>query len=104
MPRSVRTSTTSLAATPRTLVWLAGLPDFPARPLPGPFEGGERVRGGRAGRGSDLDQILDLEAAAAQQPDHVAVAEVELHRLVVGPFEAMHAEVRPQQPLGGGQS
>jgi hypothetical protein len=30
-------------------------------------------------------QILDLKAAAAQQPDHVAVAEVKLHRLITGP-------------------
>jgi hypothetical protein len=29
-------------------------------------------------------QILDLKAAAAQQPDHVAVAEVKLHRLITG--------------------
>src|SRR5271170_7958003 len=56
-----------------------------------------------SGRRPDLDQVLYLEAAAAQQPDHVAVAEVELHRLVVWPFEAVHAEVGPQQLLGGGQ-
>jgi hypothetical protein len=30
-------------------------------------------------------QILDLKAAAAQQPDHVAVAKVKLHRLITGP-------------------
>jgi hypothetical protein len=29
-------------------------------------------------------QILDLKAAAAQQPDHVAVTEVKLHRLITG--------------------
>src|SRR5215471_16105339 len=102
MPRSVRTTTTSFAATPSTLVPLAGLPDFLARPLPRPFEGGERVRGGGAGRGPHLDQVLDVETAPAQQPDHVAVTEVKLYRLVVRPFEAVHAEERPQQPLGGG--
>jgi hypothetical protein len=29
-------------------------------------------------------QILGLKAAAAQQSDHVAVAEVKLHRLISG--------------------
>jgi hypothetical protein len=29
-------------------------------------------------------QILDLKAAAAQKPDHVAVAEVKLHRMLAG--------------------
>ncbi len=29
-------------------------------------------------------QILDLTAAAARQPDHVAVAEMKLHRLITG--------------------
>src|ERR1700727_3229388 len=61
---------------------LAGLPDFFAWPLPGPFEGHVRVsrRGVRVG--PELEEILHLQAAAAQQPDHVAVAEVELHRLI----------------------
>src|SRR5262245_17830719 len=119
MPRSVRTTTTSFAATPGTLVPptttsfaatpgtlipLAGLPDFLAGPPPGPFEGGEGVRGRGAGRGPYLDQVLDVEPAPAQQPDHVAVTEVKLHRLVVRPLEAVHAEEGPQQPLGGRQA
>src|SRR5690348_4145485 len=59
-------------------------PCFPylfAGPLPGPFQAGERVLGGRSRRGPQLDEVLDLEAAAAQQPDHVTVADVELHRV-----------------------
>ena len=60
-------------------------------------------RGG-ARRGLELEEVLDLQAAAAQQPDHVAVAEVELHGVVVRPFKAVHAEEGPQQPLGGDQA
>lgn len=62
----------------------AGFPDFFARPLPGPFEVGERVRCRGAGLGSQFEKILDFQATAAQQPDHVAVAEVKLHRLITG--------------------
>ena len=49
----------------------------------------------------DLDQLLDLEAGVAQQGDHLAVREVELDRVVVGPLEPVHAELRPHQPLAG---
>src|SRR5579863_1086603 len=81
----------------------AGFPDFLAGPLPGPFQAGQRVPGGRIRRWLDLDEILDLETAAAQQPDHVAVADVELHRVSAQPLEPVHAEVGPLQRLGGGQ-
>src|SRR5436190_1840002 len=82
---------------------LAGLPDLLARPLPGPLDGGQRVRCDGTGAGPELEEVLDLKPAAAEQPDHVAVAEVELDRVVVGPFEPVHAEVRPEQPVRGGQ-
>src|SRR5208282_6779623 len=78
-----------------------GLPDFFARPLPGPFEGDERVPGGGARLRPQLEEILHLQSAAAEHPDHVAVAEVELHRLIIWPVKPVHAEVGPQQPLGG---
>ncbi len=32
------------------------------------------------------------------------MAEVELHGVVVGPLEAVHAEIRAEQPVGGGQA
>src|SRR6516225_11802980 len=81
---------------------LASLPDFFAGPSPGPVEGDERVPGGGVGAGAEFEEILDFQAAVAQQPDHLAVAQVELHRLVARPFEPVHAEVGPHQPLGGG--
>ena len=38
-----------------------------------------------------------------QQPDHVAVAEVELDRIAAPPLEAVHAEIGALQSFGGGQ-
>jgi hypothetical protein len=70
-------------------VTAAGLPETSwvlvfTGPLRGPFERQVRIPGGSPGLGPRLMQILDLTAAAAQQPDHVAVAEVKLHRLITG--------------------
>src|ERR1022692_4210869 len=84
-------------------VWLSGLPDFLAGPLPGPFEAGQRVPRGRVWPGLDLDEVGHLETAATQQPDHVAVADVELYRVGAFPLEAVHAEIGPLQLPGGGQ-
>ena len=69
--------------------------------MPRPFKRDEWVPGGSFWLGAELEEVLDLQAAAAQQPDHVAVAQVELHRLISWSFESVHAEVGPQQPLGG---
>src|SRR5260370_1423821 len=58
----------------------ARLPDLLDRPLPGPPRG--RVCEGRVGcalGSEDFDHVLDLEAAGAQQADHVAMAEMEVH-------------------------
>jgi hypothetical protein len=44
-------------------------------------------------------EIFHLQAAASQKVDHVTVAKVELHRLIIWPFQPMHLEVRPQQPV-----
>src|ERR1700728_5017504 len=79
---------------------LACLPDLFARRLPSPLDRGQRPARRRPGRGPQFQQVLDLEAAAAKQPDHVAVAEVELHRVVVRTFDSVHTEVRPQQLVG----
>ena len=50
-----------------------------------------------------LDEVLDLEPAAGQEPDPVAVAEVELDRAVgIRPLRPAHAEHRAPQPLGDG--
>ena len=38
-----------------------------------------------------------------QEPDHVAVAEVELDRIAALPLEAVHAEIGALQSFGGGQ-
>jgi hypothetical protein len=79
----------------------AGLPDFFAWPLPGPVKRDERVPGFCSRFRPELDEVLYLQAAPPQQADHVAVAEMELHRLIIGPFEPVHAEVGPPQLLGG---
>jgi hypothetical protein len=54
---------------------------------------------GSAWLGPELEEILDFQAAAAEQPDHVAVAEVEFHRLIIWPFKPVHAEVGAGLPL-----
>jgi hypothetical protein len=46
-------------------------------------------------------QVLDLKAAAGQQPVRVAVAEVKLHQLIAGLVRPAHAEVGSRQPLVG---
>jgi hypothetical protein len=80
----------------------ADLPDFFAWPLPGPFKRDERVPGSGTRLRPELDQVLHLKAGASQQPDHIAVTEVELHGLIVWPLEPVHAEVRPRsRPVAG---
>jgi len=46
---------------------------------------------------SQLDEVLDIEAVGLQEADPRAVAEMEIHRLIFGPLEAMHAEVGPEE-------
>jgi hypothetical protein len=60
----------------------------------------ERVPGFCSRVTLELNEVLHFQAASTQQADHVAVAEVKLHRLIIWPFEPVHTEVRPQQPLG----
>src|SRR4249920_2928460 len=85
---------------------LPGLPDLLARPPLRPLDRDVRLALLRTFRRLDLDEILDLEPRRTQQPDHVAVPEMELDGVhgVPGlmPLEAVHAEVRPvQRRLGG---
>src|SRR5262245_4726536 len=51
--------------------------------------------------GLELDEVENLEARPPQQPDPVAVAEIEVDRGGVLPGEAVHAEVRPQELAPG---
>jgi len=46
----------------------------------------------------DLDQRLDPEAVLTEEPDPLAVGQVELDRLVASPVDAMQAEVRHAEP------
>src|SRR4029077_6066711 len=52
----------------------------------------------------DFDQIGDLESARTQQPDAVAMRDVELDAILVRPLEPMHPELAAQQSLGGWSS
>ena len=64
--------------------------------------GSARSGAARVRRRLELDQVLDLEAVRAQQADPVAVAEVELDPVLVGPLEAVHPEVRRAASSGPG--
>src|ERR1039458_219403 len=82
-------------------------PDFLGRPAPRPVDGDEGIARDRLVRGAELDQVLDVESGASQETDPIAVVEVELHALFVGPFVPVHAEVvapevRPRRYLGVG--
>src|SRR5919202_6763216 len=78
---------------------LARHPDLLGRPAPRPLDGNIGITGGRARWWPQFDEILHLEVMPTQEPNPVPVAEVELDRLVVRPFEAMHAEVVAHEPL-----
>src|SRR2546423_9820 len=74
---------------------LPRLPDLLRGPAPRPLRRRQRRKAVRLRvlRSLDLDQIENLEAAVAQEPDPIAVAEVEVDVLVARPLEAVHAEV-----------
>src|SRR3954470_19599470 len=75
---------------------LASAPDLLARPLPSPVDGDERIVGFRAFSRPEFDQVVDVESVGTQEPDPVAVREVELDLRIVGPLDTMHAELRAQ--------
>src|SRR5690348_8648110 len=78
---------------------LSDQPDLLAGPAARPLHGHVVPRGRRVRRHLDLAERLDLEAAVAQQADALAVREVELHAVVVGPGDAAEAELRVDEPL-----
>src|SRR5918912_4397458 len=78
---------------------LARHPDLLGRPAPRPLDGDVGITGGRAHRWPQLDEILPLEVMLTHEPNPIPVAEVELDRLVVRPFEAMHPKVVAHEPL-----
>src|SRR2546430_10287909 len=83
----------------------ACLPDSLDGPAPRPLRSGEFVAVWRSVlRRAQLDEVDDLEAVATQETDPIAIAKMELHRLVVlvRPLEPMHVEVITQE-LGAGR-
>src|SRR4249920_3682894 len=79
---------------------LADPPDLLGGPLAGPFERGEVVVAGRGVLGrTELDEVLDLEAVVPEEPDPVAVAEVEVDRGRLVPLGPVKPEVRAEQRL-----
>src|SRR5919199_5891504 len=78
---------------------LARHPDLLGRPALPPLDGDVGITGGRAHWWPQLHEILHLEVMPTQEPNPIPVAEVELDRLVVRPFEAMHAKVVAHEPL-----
>src|SRR6267378_7006150 len=86
------------APTVQSAVALTSLPRAPhlfGRPLLRPLHrhvlAVERVVD-RVGRREDLDHVQDLEARFAQQPDEIAVPELELDLSFVGPLHTVQAE------------
>src|SRR6516162_3736970 len=77
----------------------ARLPYFFAWPLPRPLEGDEWVRRLRVCSRTNLDQVLDLKSGPSQQGDPITVGEMKLNAVVGGPFNAIYAECRTQQPV-----
>ena len=54
--------------------------------------------------GPHLDQVLDVETATAEQPDPVAVGEMELDARVVRPGERVHSQLRADSRSAAGTS
>src|SRR5688572_14594287 len=77
---------------------LASLPDFFAWPVPCPLRGDDGKARRRPFRRLDLDQVGNLEAVGPQNPNPVAVAEVEVDR-AIRPVEPMQTEVGTFQVL-----
>src|SRR5271165_7136818 len=95
MPASLRRRGHTKASPP------ASAPDLLTRPPPRPCAIDEVILADAVFGWAELDQILDLEPVGAQEPNPVAVTEMELDRRVVGPLEPVHAEVRTNEAIGG---
>ena len=73
-------------------------PDAFGRPAPRPRERfGVAIAARRVGRGPRLDQVLDGEAVGAEQPDPLAVGQLERDR--PRPSMPVHPEIVERQPL-----
>src|SRR5829696_9557085 len=71
-------------------------PDLLRRPLPRPIWVHQPIATGlgQVIRCPNVDQVEHFKAARSQQPDPIAVPEVEFDARLVGPLEPMHPEVR----------
>src|SRR6266487_1085407 len=80
---------------------LAGFPDLLGRPLASPLDRDDVVIDVilRTLRCLQLPEPEDLEAVLAQKADPVAVLDVEVNPVVLGPFEPVHPELRALEPL-----
>ena len=54
--------------------------------------------------GAQLNEVFHVECVLSEQPDPVAVTQVEFDGRVVGPFETVHVELRAQELLAGGEA
>jgi hypothetical protein len=79
----------------------AGLPRLFARPLPSPFHGHEPVPDGSATPGPELAETGHLQAADAEQPDHIAIKQAELRRLINRSIQTSAGRSGPQQSADG---
>src|SRR2546428_5639444 len=78
---------------PRLIVSPApGLPDLLRRPLARPLQGDERIARRPRFRCLDFDQVLNLEPAAPEQAEPVAVGQVELDAGIAWPLDPIHPE------------
>ena len=50
---------------------------------------------------SQLDELLDYKIVGAEETNQVSMPKMELHGRIIGPLETVHAELRPQQAIGG---
>jgi hypothetical protein len=72
----------------------SGLPDLLRRPLARPLQGDERIARRPPFRRLDFDQVFNLEPAAPEQSEPVAVGQVELDTSLAGPLDPIHPERR----------
>ena len=74
------------------LLLFAQLPDVLHGPVPGPFVFGlAAVCAGSTGRRPRFDQVLNHEAVSPEEPDPLAVGQLEVY--LVWPLQVCHAEV-----------
>src|SRR5262245_35950748 len=105
-PAAFGTNSSSPSLTTEQLVIgapAAGLPDLLRRPLPRPLLSDVRVASRPIFLRLDFDQVLNLEPATPEQSEPVAMGQAELDAYTAWPFEPIHPERWPQQPVARGQ-